>query len=119
MNSAKLYISTDVVDRLTRPIINTTNNNNTLSHTNEDSFMLQQRFDNQSPTQVIRNNNNATTNNRGSNNSGTNVMDMQSFIGSLHPTRNKSRDNPRGQSPQIRYNYNYIYNYILHTKYIF
>jgi hypothetical protein len=67
MSSAKLYISSDVVDRLTRPIAS--------SGSVEDSSHQQQRFDSTSPS---------------GRSSRPGVMNIQSFLGSLQGSAAKT-----------------------------
>ena len=77
MSSAKLYISTDVVDRLTRPIASSS------SAAEDSSQQQQQRFDSTSPS---------------GRSSRPGVMNIQSFLGSLQGSAAKA---VAQQSPQL------------------
>ena len=78
MSSAQLYVSTDVVERLTRPIYN---NNTTSSGSNSNDNSIIQYYDN----------NNTTTSDRP-------IMDMESFMGSLNNNGNNNNNNQKSFS---------------------
>lgn len=83
MSSAKLYISSDVVDRLTRPIASS-------GSVEDSSQQQQQRFDSTSPS---------------GRSSRPGVMNIQSFLGSLQGSAIKASAPSSGsgaqQSPQM------------------
>ena len=83
MSSAKLYISSDVVDRLTRPIASS-------GSVDDSSHQQQQRFDSNSPS---------------GRSSRPGVMNIQSFLGSLQGSAIKASASSSGsgaqQSPQM------------------